>query len=910
MVGVGMYDTTGPIAGTNMMGYAQPSQISQGLHTRLFARAFIFQSNTNNNTNNNTLNSGKRVIFCSCDLAMIQQNIKQRVMQLIQTYLDPSGELYTAQNTLITATHTHSSPAGFHSYLLYSITSLGYIEASADMMVTGIYEAIKRAHENMQKSVVRLGEGVLEGANRNRSPSSYLANAEWERLIYQEEGDTEKQMTLLAIYHSNSNNNGNANNNGDKNNNGDGSSSSLRGAINWFSVHGTSMNNTNRLISGDNKAYASYLLEHHYNSPPSGPYESPYLSPLYHQRIKEGRGFVGAFAQMNEGDSSPNIEGAFCLDTGERCDLEHSTCPDAQGRERNGMCHAHGPGGENGGGDKESSRVIGLRQFFKAQQILTQLSSSKKDYQNRKGHNSNSENDDENVVEGSVLYQHAWIDMSRTKVKLSDGRLVQTCPPARGYSFAAGTTDGPGAFDFRQGDNSTGNALWNTVRRLISTPSKEQAACHMPKPILLNTGEATLPYPWEPTIVDIQIVKIGSVYLLAVPGEFTTMAGRRLKRAVQSVLEEAGAWTPRSRLVVSGLANSYAGYVTTYEEYQKQRYEAASTIYGPYTLDAYMQEFKRLAVAMCAEMGHEIRVDLPPPSHDPRRHPEDFSDKLITLLPPVITDAVPLGKQFGETITDVSQKCYGVGEQVQATFYSGHPRNMVTYQSQVDNAQLENYFMIVEKLQRPEMHLLETDVYSFLKGVIVKSKREQRWWWSRIIFNQDQNGRDDDERSVLEDEIGNWIRAHSKSVDVWCKISAENPRFLDIRLSQDGRTDDELVAKFDIAHLYGAEQWTMVRDDGDWDTEFEWQKPLAAVGPVSMATLKWTITDRPDQPVEPFRLTGEANDMSGMYRLRYRGANRNVFGRISLHEGLSSIFQVVNDRSQCDSFDFHFQINI
>ena len=48
MVGVGMYDTTGPIAGTNMMGYAQPSQISQGLHTRLFARAFIFQSNTNN----------------------------------------------------------------------------------------------------------------------------------------------------------------------------------------------------------------------------------------------------------------------------------------------------------------------------------------------------------------------------------------------------------------------------------------------------------------------------------------------------------------------------------------------------------------------------------------------------------------------------------------------------------------------------------------------------------------------------------------------------------------------------------------------------------------------------------------------------------------------------------------------
>ena len=29
----------------------------------------------------------------------------------------------------------------------------------------------------------------------------------------------------------------------------------------WFPVHTTSMNNTNDLISGDNKGYASYLME-------------------------------------------------------------------------------------------------------------------------------------------------------------------------------------------------------------------------------------------------------------------------------------------------------------------------------------------------------------------------------------------------------------------------------------------------------------------------------------------------------------------------------------------------------------------------------------------------------------------------------------------------------------------------
>jgi neutral ceramidase len=31
--------------------------------------------------------------------------------------------------------------------------------------------------------------------------------------------------------------------------------------------------------------------------------------------------------------------------------------------------------------------------------------------------------------------------------------MVKTCPAAMGFSFAAGTTDGPGAFDFKQGDD-------------------------------------------------------------------------------------------------------------------------------------------------------------------------------------------------------------------------------------------------------------------------------------------------------------------------------------------------------------------------------------------------------------------------------------------------------------------------
>jgi Neutral/alkaline non-lysosomal ceramidase, N-terminal len=63
------------------------------------------------------------------------------------------------------------------------------------------------------------------------------------------------------------------------------------GVLQWFSVHGTSMNNTNSLISGDNKGFASWALERMHNPPSSMPGTGP---------------FVAAFAQSNEGDVSPN----------------------------------------------------------------------------------------------------------------------------------------------------------------------------------------------------------------------------------------------------------------------------------------------------------------------------------------------------------------------------------------------------------------------------------------------------------------------------------------------------------------------------------------------------------------------------------------------------------------------------
>lgn len=58
-------------------------------------------------------------------------------------------------------------------------------------------------------------------------------------------------------------------------------------------------------------------------------------------------------------------------------------------------------------------------------------------------------------IKGKVDFRHTYIDFSKLEVTLSKGGAseVKTCPAAMGFAFAAGTTDGPGAFDFKQGDD-------------------------------------------------------------------------------------------------------------------------------------------------------------------------------------------------------------------------------------------------------------------------------------------------------------------------------------------------------------------------------------------------------------------------------------------------------------------------
>lgn len=44
-------------------------------------------------------------------------------------------------------------------------------------------QSIVRAHENLQKGRIYIGETEVKGASRNRSPTSYLLNPEKERAL-------------------------------------------------------------------------------------------------------------------------------------------------------------------------------------------------------------------------------------------------------------------------------------------------------------------------------------------------------------------------------------------------------------------------------------------------------------------------------------------------------------------------------------------------------------------------------------------------------------------------------------------------------------------------------------------------------------------------------------------------------
>lgn len=59
-------------------------------------------------------------------------------MQVVNELRHLYGNEFDAQNVLISATHTHSGPGGYFQYLLYLVSTMGFVKENFDATVQGI----------------------------------------------------------------------------------------------------------------------------------------------------------------------------------------------------------------------------------------------------------------------------------------------------------------------------------------------------------------------------------------------------------------------------------------------------------------------------------------------------------------------------------------------------------------------------------------------------------------------------------------------------------------------------------------------------------------------------------------------------------------------------------------------------
>ncbi|HVA06650.1 MAG TPA: neutral/alkaline ceramidase, partial [Acidimicrobiales bacterium] len=556
LVGRGLADITGEVAECGMLGYGKADQQTEGLHTRQRSRAFIMAEGTD----------GARVLVVVNDLPLVFDSVHQEVLRRLATNF---GNLYTAANTMITATHTHCAPGGYSHHLLYNSNTHGFRPKTFGALVDGIVQAVERAHADLAPSELFLSHAELRNASVNRSRIAFECNPDDEKAFFPDAIDP--QTTLLRIERN----------------------GSTVGAINWFPTHNTSMTNQNRLVSSDNKGYAGYFWERVVE-------RVNYLTDL-----DDGPKFVGAFAQTNAGDMSPNL-------------------------------NLH-PGDGPTKDEFENTRIIGSRQYDAAAAMAANGGTA---------------------VSGAIDSRVVFVDMASVTVEpeyAGDARSHQTSGPTGGSSsFAGAWADGPAFPGFREG----GNPWIDWPSRIAYRLSERLRDSQAPKGIVLPGGLLNRLLPVVAQRVPVQLLRVGRLFLIGIPGEVTITAGLRLRRTVAGIVD-----ADLRDVLVAGYSNGYIHYITTPEEYEAQQYEGASTLFGKWELPALQQTVAALARA--------LRSGTPVESGPPTA---DLSGRHRARRDRVRADLAPPGSSLGDVVV-APRASYKIGDRVHVVFVGAHPNN-------------------------------------------------------------------------------------------------------------------------------------------------------------------------------------------------------------------------------------------
>lgn len=610
------YDITGQAGGKIHMGNEDFDNFSTGVHMRQYARSYIIESPCN----------GKRVLIQLLDAAMVFGAQREALLQRIAD--DPDlAPYYNRDNVMVSATHTHSGPSGQAHQLAHSVFRLGYDDKAFQIHLDGMFESIKQAHYNFENNAENLGEisiaqEELLGANKSRAIPAYLANPEAERARYVDDDNndvyTNRLMSLLKLER----------NNGKE-----------VGSMNWFAIHPTAMTFSEYgrdavPISGDSKGFGHYLFERLWNDTS----DANQLEP-----------FVSAFMQTDEGDSFSSL----WFDDPEMLEANKHLIPN------------HPAGYVHLNGTAQLGKALDL--YSKADEPLV----GAVDY--RFG----------NVKMDAVTVVDPVVIGSLQHPAQLDAELKQTCAYALGPSLEAGgkgpapgerIPDRGAPAGLRCGD--TPDFLKDLIADFTSLPNGglplrtfsniigcnlplvplTNLQCHAEKPILLPLGP---PLNAVSSVMPFHLVRLGNLALIGLPWEITTMAGRRIRETVLKVLKDDGV----DYVIINGLANDYAQYLTTREEYSIQQYEGASNGFGPWTLAAVQQELRRLALDMVAgnasDTGPNRRRTTPLPGQ---------------LSPPQGSDFTPPGSDFGDVTQDV-EATYVPGDLVRVDFQASNPNS-------------------------------------------------------------------------------------------------------------------------------------------------------------------------------------------------------------------------------------------
>lgn len=530
-IGIGKSDITAFFKGVGMLGYGMHFNTMEGVATPLFARAFCISE------------SNAKLNIVVCELCFITIALKRGVIKKLQRKFPALG--VTDENLMLLAQHTHSGPGGFDHHAFYNTSIPGFCHPVYSKLVDGIVEAIVSANSKLQKGYISYGNKTIPEdvpVAFNRSLAAYNNNKDVKKLTASDRHlAVDRNMYLMNFI---------------------AESGKPLGSINWFGVHTTSISNDNNLVNADNKGYASEFLEAAFDD-----------------------AYVGAFAQGVCGDVSPKFN----------FNSQHP--------------YQRGKWDGTSTDDIASAQDNGEFQFNNAIKIIDERNAD---------------------LSGSLDAKLSYFDAAAVNVDpefCDDLAGQKTGPACFGVSFFEGAlTDGPGMHPILGWQARRVAEFFQLYERVTQGIRQEELldkfGVQGNKHIVIEAGRNRILFtknvkgiivpafadeliktlkkfhrsgsldnkPWVNQILPLQIFRIGSLAIVGIPAEVTVVSGRRFTAS----LEKAFAGQGIEQIILAPYANTYAGYITTYEEYQEQMYEGGHTLFGKWTLAAFQTQLKKM----------------------------------------------------------------------------------------------------------------------------------------------------------------------------------------------------------------------------------------------------------------------------------------------------------------------------